>query len=187
MSNNSTAIPEIYTIAGQELVAINGLNSIPFDTEIPLGFTTATAGNFSIKASQISNFNAGTQITIKDNQAGIVSDLTDGSSYSFTSGVTTNNSSRFTLIFHAPSVATGINPAENSNVWISTNANNEILINANTIGDTSVTIYNAIGQKILSKNLTKANVQLGTSFAPGVYMVTVNNSGKTITKKVIID
>ena len=41
MFNNSASIAEIYSIAGAENVAINGLNSIPFDTEIPLGFSTA--------------------------------------------------------------------------------------------------------------------------------------------------
>jgi len=54
-------------------------------------------------------------------------------------------------------------------------------------GETTVAVYNAVGQKILSKNLTKANTQIESSFAPGVYMITVTTGGKKITKKVIID
>lgn len=191
MNNNNAAIPEIYTTVSGQQLAINGMNSIPYDTEIPLGFTTRhTGSNFSIKASQLSNFDAGTKVILKDYldiNNPVSTDLTDGNSYSFTSGITSNNSSRFTLIFHAASVTTDMNTAESSNVWISTNANNEILVNGNVTGETSLTVYNAVGQKILSKNLTKANVQLGTSFDPGIYMITVTDNGKKITKKIIID
>ena len=189
MSNNSIAIPEIYTLAGQEQVAINGLNSIPYDTEIPLGFTTGAAGKFNLKASQLTNFDADTKVILKDYAVvnnPVITDLTDGSSYSFSSDATTNNKSRFSLILCAPSVATGINPNENNNIWISAH-NGQIVLEGNLTGETTVSIYNAVGQKIHSDILTKSNVQLGTSFAPGVYMVTVSNSGKTITKKVIID
>jgi hypothetical protein len=189
MFNNSASIAEIYSIAGAEDLAINGLNTIPYDTEIALGFNALSAGTFSLKASQISNFEPGTQVILKDYLnpiSPVTADLNDGSSFSFTSDVTSNNTSRFALIFHAPQVATGINPAENSNVWISSNANNEIWINGIT-GETTVTVYNAVGQKILSKNLTKANVQIGSTFTPGVYMITVIAGGKKITRKVIID
>ena len=189
MFNNSASIAEIYSIAGAENLAINGLNTIPYDTEIALGFNTQTAGIFSIKASQISNFEPGTQVILKDYLnpiSPVTADLSDGSSYSFSSDASTNNTSRFALIFHSPQVATGINPAENTNVWISTNANNEIGINGIT-GEINVELYNAVGQKILTKNLTKANVQLGTSFAPGVYMISVSAGGQKITRKVIVD
>ena len=189
MFNNSVSIAEIYTVAGNEEVAINGLNSIPNDTEIPLGFTTVAAGSFSIKASQISNFDPGTQIILKDYYADaknpVIADLSDGSSYSFTSGATSNNLSRFTLIFHAPSVATGISTV-NGNVWISTNGNGQLMINGTVNGETSVAVYNAIGQRVANKNLTSNVSILDTRLVPGVYTVTLTSLGKTATTKVII-
>ena len=190
MFNNSASIAEIYTVAGNEQLAINGLNAIANDTEIQLGFSTLSSGTFSLKASQISNFTAGTQVILKDYldiNNPVITDLSDGRSYSFTSDVTSNNTSRFTLIFHAPSVATGINPTDNGSFWISTNANGQIIVNGNSSENTSIAIYNAIGQRILSKNITQANATLGTSLQAGVYMVIVSNAGKTITKKIIID
>ena len=191
MSINCVTIPEIFTIIGGEQIAINGMNSIPYDTEIPLGFTTGQAGtNFSIKASQLSNFDAGTQVILKDYldiNNPVINELSNGNSYSFTSAIVSNNTSRFTLTFRAPSVATGINSNENGSFWISTNANGQIIVNSNSSKNTFIAIYNAIGQKIMSKNLTQINAPLVTSLKSGVYMVTVFNAGKTVTKKIIID
>jgi len=190
MSNGNAGIPEIYTLASGENLVINGLNSIPFDTEIPLGFTTGQAGtNFSIKASQLSNFDVGTQIILKDYQDSnnpVISDLSDGSSYVFSSDITNSNTTRFALIFKTPSISTGINSGSNDNVWISTNANNQIMINSNN-GTSSVAVYNGVGQKLYEKQVHTSSMQIENHFVPGIYMVSLTNTGKTIIKKVIID
>ncbi len=188
MGINSASIPEIYTVVVNEQLAINGMNSIPYDTEIPLGFTTGTAGTFSIKASQLVNFDSSVNIYLKDynDLVNTPVQLTSDAVYNFSSNVTTNNTSRFALLFKSPSVTTEINPTEKNNIWISAR-NRQIVLETNFTGETSVSVYNAVGLKICSNNYSKSKVQLGTSFAPGVYMVSVNNSGKTITKKVIID
>ena len=186
MTNANAAIPEIYTTVSNENLVINGMNSIPYDTEIPLGFTTGSAGTFSIKASQIANFDAGTQILLKDNVASVSTDLSDGSSYMFTSDITNNNTSRFALIFKSSSVATGVNSGESSNLWISVNGANQIVLNGND-AESSVYIYNAIGQKVYSKNLTSGNTSLETTLQSGVYVVSVRSGANTVSKKVIID
>jgi len=190
MSNGNASIPEIYTVADAENLAINGMNSIPYDTEIPLGFTTGQAGsNFSIKASQFSNFSSGTQLILKDYQDinnPAITDLSNGSSYTFSSNVTTNNISRFAVVFKAPSITTGINPNSNNDVWISTNGNSQIIVNgANS--ETTVSVYNAVGQKLASQTMNSTTSVLNNTFAPGVYMVSVTNSGKTLTKKIIVE
>ena len=188
MFNNSSSIAEIYTVAGAEDVAINGLNTIPYDTELALGFSTLIAGNFSIKASQISNMEAGTQVILKDYlnpSSPVIADLSDGSSYSFSSEATSYNTNRFTLIFRAPSVATGINSV-NGKVWISTNVNGQLTINGSVNGETSVAVYNAIGQRVAAKNLTSTVNVLDTRLVPGVYSITLTNTGKSATTKVII-
>ena len=190
MNEGNITIPQIYTLAGTEQLAINGLNNISYDLEMPLGLTISTSGTFSLKASQISNFVSGTQLILKDYaniDSPINTDLSDGNTYSFSSGATTNNTSRFTLTFRAPSVATEINSTEKGSFWISTNANGQIIVNGNSSENTLVTIYNALGQKIVSKNITHANAPLGNSLQAGVYMITVSNAGKSITKKIIID
>ena len=189
MSNNNAAIPEIATIIDDQTLVINGFNTIPVNTELPLLFSTAQQNSFSIKASQFNNFDAGTQLILKDYADPvnpILTDISAGNSYTFSSGITTNNSSRFALIFKAPSIATAINEGSNDKVWISINVNKQIMINGKT-GTASVTVYNALGQKLYSNNLTSNLSVVNTSLCSGVYVVTLTTEGKSISKKVIID
>jgi len=182
MSSNETAsTPEIYSLAGTEKVAINGVNNM---TQLTLGFTTGEANNFIIKASQFNNFVSGTQIILRDNLMNVEQDLTVAD-YNFYSDITANNETRFTVLFKAPSVATGINSNSIGNSWISVNANNQIVLNGVT-GETTVAVYNEVGQRIVSQRLTSTAKALNTQLATGIYMVKVTNVGKTATTKVII-
>ena len=97
---------------------------------------------------------------------------------------TGNYGTRFiNMWFKAPAVATGINTANNNNVWISTNSNNQLMIN----GNCSVAVYNAIGQRIAAMNMTSNTTTLETPLQSGIYFVTIRNAGKSVTQKVIIN
>ena len=190
MSNGSASIPEIFTLAGNEQLVINGLKGIQYDTELPIGFTTGQSNTFTLKASQFSNFEAGTQVILKDYldiNSPAITNLSDGSSYSFTSDATLNNTSRFTLTFKAPSIATGINGNNDKAVWISTNANGQLMINGKVGNGAKIEVFNSVGQKILSRNLTNSNALFNNTLVAGAYLVKLTNEGKSITKKVIID
>ena len=188
MAINSPSIPELFTMVDSEQLAINGMNSIPYDAEINLGFTTGTAGTFSIKASQLVNFDPTVSIYLKDynNLANTPVQLTADAVYTFSSTITSNNNSRFALVFRAPSIATGINPDCNTNEWISIR-NGQLLINGAELNGAMLEVFNAVGQKLISKNLTAKNVQLNSSLNAGVYFVKVTNEGKSITRKIIIN
>ncbi len=187
MSNSSASIPEIYTLADGEHLTINGLNSISYDTELPIGFSTGQSNTFSIKASQLANFDSGTQLILKDYldpNNPVITDLSDGSAYTFSSGITNNNTTRFAVIFKAPSVATVINPESNGNVWFST-VNGQIVVNG-VINGAILEVFNAVGQKVVSGNLTTTAYHT-RNLPAGAYMVKVMQEGKYITKKIIVD
>jgi hypothetical protein len=189
MSNNNAAIPEIYTTAGTEKLVINGMNSITPDTEIPLGFKTGQSNAFSIKATEFSNFDSDTKVYLKDNLLNTVQDLTDGTAYTFASDVA-STTSRFSVVFKSVGMTTGVQAAANDpSVLIYKNANNQIAVNCTgSISDNAfVSVYNALGQKLESKQMTSSTTVINKSFTSGVYVVTVNNGGKSTTKKVILN
>ena len=189
MSNNNVAVPEIYTTVGTEKLVINGLNSISANTEIPLGFTTGQSNAFSIKATEFSNFDSNTKVYLKDKLSGTEIDLTDGSAYTFASDIA-STTNRFSLIFKVVGVTTDINTASgNQGVLIYKNANNLIAVNCkDVIGrDAVVSIYNSVGQKLATKQITATTTVIDNTFTSGVYVVTVNNSGKSTTRKVILN
>ena len=188
MTNGNAAIPEIYSVVGSENLVINGLNSIQPNMEIPLGFTTKQTNTFTIKASEISNFDGGTSIMLYDNKLNKQQELTTTNAYSFSSDsvVTT---SRFSIIFKTTSVATGINTTGNNQaVEVYKNANNQIVINCSRAGIDAVTVsvFNAIGQKLESKTIT-GTTTVTNSYAAGVYVISVLTNGKTTTQKVVLN
>ena len=187
MSNNSVAVPEIYTSVGNEDLAINGMNSIPYNTEIALGFNTETAGNFMLKASQLVNFDSSVSVYLKDynDLVNTPVQLSPETTYNFSSDVTTNNTSRFALIFKSSSISTGINGNGSNTVWISVGPDNKLIINGLN-GVATASVYNAIGQKMISKRLDSAVSTLDASLLPGVYTLVLNSDGKNSSRKVII-
>jgi hypothetical protein len=188
MSNDNDLIPEIYTLADSKQLVINGLNSFTSNDVIPLGFTTGTANTFSINVSEMSNFAADTHIYLRDNVLNTEQELTVGTPYTFSSDVVSTDS-RFALIFKSSSVTTGLNAAsDNSSVSVYRNANNQITVNTgNLTNGSTATVYNAVGQKLASTQLKSSVTVINNTFESGVYMVTVNNGGKNITRKVVID
>lgn len=189
MTNANAAVPEIYTTIGNEQMVINGLNSIPASAELPLGFTTGQSNTFSIKATEFSNFDAGMKVNLKDMVLGTEQELTDGSTYNFTSDVTSTNT-RFSVVFKSTGVTTGLNNISNDEVaLIYKNVNNNITVDCK--GDISsnavVSVYNAVGQKLLTNQIVSTSTVIGAGLKSGVYVVTVNNGGRSTTQKVILN
>lgn len=191
LSNNTASIPEIFTLAGTEQLVINGMNSLTPNQEIPLGFTTGQSNAFSIKATEVSNFDAGIQVILNDNQTNTQWNLSDGSPYNFSSDITSSNTSRFSIIFKSASINTGntYNNLESNSVLIYRNENNLITIKCvnGVTGRVTASVFNAIGQKLEEKTLTSSITVLDKSFNSGVYVVSVIADGKSTTQKVTIN
>ena len=188
MTNNNALIPEIYTFEGNEKLTINGLKNISANNSVPLGFTTGSSDNFSIKATETSNFDSDTKIIIRDNLLGIEQDITDGTPYNFISeAVATDN--RFELIFKTNAAIDDIKNHTKDEIFIiSKNANNQLIITANVENSVStLSITNAMGQKLYSEKINSKSTVIDKSFETGVYLVTLTGGRKTITRKVIVN
>jgi hypothetical protein len=188
MTNANASIPEIYTLSGTEQVVINGLKSVETSPVLALGFTTGQENSFTIKASEISNFDVNTKIMLKDNVLHTEQELTLGVPYAFKSSII-SNADRFSLIFRTPSITTQLN-LENENAQITVyKVDNRIVIqNKGVVNkDAVVTICNAIGQKLVTKQLLTDKTTIETHLETGVYFVTVRAGDRTTTKKILID
>ena len=195
MSNANPAIPEIYTTTGTESLVINGLNSINTNQNITLGFTPGTSNNnFTIKAIQVSNFDAGTRIILKDNETGIEQDITDGAAYSFASG-STPTATRFNILFKSVSLTTGIGKTASDNennegsMYIYRNESNQIVVNRSkmTGQEGIVSVCNMMGQKLFSTSTKGTITLIDMPYSSGVYLVTLTTGNKQFTKKIILN
>ena len=189
MTNGNVTIPEIYTLAGNNELVINGMNAFALNAEIPLGFRPGKVADFSIKATEFSNFGSDVRVFLKDANTSAEADITEAAySFSTTDAVATTN--RFSIVLRSQGTSTGIqNQGNSKDFTISTSVNNEItILCAGTMtSGSSVAVYTAIGQKIMSKQLTSNVTALNNRLTSGVYFVTVSNGGKCSTQKMIVE
>ncbi len=188
MSNDNVAIPEIYTTTGAENLVINGMNAIPYDTELALGFKTGQSNSFTLQATEINNFDGVAKLILKDKKLNVEQELALNVPYEFSSDVV-NSVNRFSLIFRSPSITTEAENLEGaSSTLIYCNENNQIIVNYNNAiaSNARVEVYNAVGQKLVSQRMTSAITVINKALLKGVYMVTVVNDAKSSTQKVII-
>ena len=77
----------------------------------------------------------------------------------------------------------------NQSVAVYKDAGNRISVKCNP--DLSkanlITVYNSLGQKLVSKPVSGAVNTIDKPLGSGVYLVTVMINGKNITKKIILD
>ncbi|MFZ4724187.1 MAG: T9SS type A sorting domain-containing protein [Paludibacter sp.] len=182
-SNGNVNIPEIYTLANSEKLVINGMNELKLETEIPVVFSTGSANNFTIKATELSNFQD-TKIILTDKQNPTFEfDLTDGTAYSFSSDVA-NDVSRFSILFRTPSSPNAVNTIEKLNAKVFVNAANQITIVAPE--KSKYAIYNAVGMLVDNGQTTAKLQTTNCKLQTGVYVVRVANGGRNYTSRVII-
>jgi len=184
-SNDEPSIPEIFTQAGTEKLVINGMSQVKYNSEIPIGFSTDVANNFSISANEISNFETGTRVILIDKlNPTIENELTNGATYNFSAAVTASTTNRFSLLFRAPGVATGIDNATKLNAQVFVNANNQITIIATEKAIYS--IYNTVGILLENGVVNSKFETRNAKFGAGVYFVQLSVNSQNEIQKVII-
>ena len=100
----SANVLELFSLVGNTRLAINGM---PLDktVTIPLGYSTKTAGNYSIK---LNTNTTESRLFLRDDVAKVTKELLAGSAYSFNVASPETNHSRFSLVVER--VLTGESP-----------------------------------------------------------------------------
>lgn len=187
MSNNNADIPEIYTLANNEKLVINGMQSIPYNTEIPLGFVTGTDGtNFSIKASEISGFDSDVQIALIDQTAQTQTILNGTNSYDFASGIS-SGTGRFSVMFKTASGITSTTVVGEEQPVIYQTATGETAVNLAALSKGGlIRLFNAQGQQLIQMTTTQSTTLLPKQLTKGVYIVSIQVDNKNFQQKIVI-
>lgn len=184
MFNTVVAQPELYSKTGTEQLVINGLNEVADNLEIPLGYNTATAGSFTFKAPEFTNFDSNTKIYLLDKKENIQTELSSVAEYTFNSDVTTANESRFSLLFKVSNVTTATDDQKNVNTKVLVNEANQLVIIAPA--KSTYFVYNAAGQLFTAGVTTSDRTCTGTVYQKGVYVVKITENRNELTTRVII-
>ena len=73
-------------------------------------------------------------------------------------------------------------------VFIYSNIENKIVVNTKKLQPASkVSVYNSVGQKIFDKQLATSLTVIDKQLKSGIYLVSITNEGKTVTRKIILN
>ena len=177
---NSAPSLNIFTVVGDQKLAMNGMPAVMYDTEIPLG-VNVPAGTYTISAIRFANFAEGEKVQLIDKATNTLTDIS-ATDYTFAVSEALNNTSRFALVFPSK-VGTSVNRTEMSisNVYVS---DGRIVVNVTkSVQGNLIEVYNSVGQRIASQAITGSSNRIEKQLNSGVYIVKVNaESTKVIIK-----
>jgi hypothetical protein len=183
MFNDNDSIPEIYTFAGKEEVAINGLAPFAGRKEMKLGFKTRKSGRFTIKALELSNLDADTKVILKDNLMNVSQDLTETPEYTFTSDAAATTE-RFTLTIVKTATILAKSEVFNIDVRALKNGRVEILLESNN--KATVCVFDLEGKMVHVQDVQSQTCILNKPLNKGAYLVKVSVDGHVFSKKVLV-
>jgi len=166
------------------------MNKVIPNNKLPLGFNTGSKNNFTIRASEIRNFDSNTRIFLVDSINNSEQDITDGGEYNFSSDVV-NTINRFSVIFRTSSVTTSIfnDRGDYKAISVYAKEKGKIIVTCTNdiVGKGNVMVCNIIGQIIENKLLLNQETVLSNSCSTGIYLVRVMADGKTTTHKIVMN
>jgi hypothetical protein len=147
--NFSASTIDFYSINDSKNLVIQG-RALPFDTadEVPLGYSSTTAGDFTISIDQTDGLLANQDIFLEDKVTGTTQNLRDAG-YNFTTDTGTFDT-RFVLKYTNATLGTNTIGAKENKVIVSAK-NKQIKINATNETLDKVTIYDVSGKRIYQK------------------------------------
>jgi hypothetical protein len=169
--------PQFYSVEGGENLSTNVLPNEDSQTTIPLSFIKTEGADYTIEAMKIENITS--QVYLTDLKLNQTQNLSENPVYSFTS-LSTDDPARFLISFKPLGIET--KPGENSGIY----ANDRTIYISNP-GESTVEIFNMIGQKIIvEKTHNEPLYTLISIAATGYYLVRLTNGQKVITQKVFV-
>ena len=179
------SIPQIYTIIDNDQKTL--FNSMPFinsPVTVPVGIVAPTTGNYSITISGFETFSSLTDLTLEDLKTNTSQNMVMNPVYTFnSSGI--EDAGRFLLHFTNP---IGINDQkESAPVRIFASQKTIFVTSTSDLQNANISVYNMLGQEILSKPLNNQPINQVALNAPnGYYIVKVMTQGVVRTAKVNI-
>lgn len=173
----------LYSIVENEKISINGRSPFDVNDVIPLGTVHFAAGNYQIVLKEKAGiFANGQHIYLKDNQTGIITNLSEGN-YTFQTNAG-ESTGRFEIIYKPQTVlATDLTTKEELVVY---QDRGDFVVKAQSKKITDLQVFDMNGRLLLKlePQSTKAVIP-AAMFINGVYVLKVNQGAKVTTKKVI--
>ena len=185
--NASNNYVSFYSFIASDYYRIQARSAFDENDVVPLGFFTASSGNYTISLDSFDGVFNNQDIYLKDLLLDIVYDLKQGP-YVFHSDYGTYNN-RFQLKYTNSSLTTSAFEGIDSNVVVATPTTNQIAIKSALEKINAVEVYDLLGRVIVSKSNVSENVVTFTNITARnqVLLVKIHlENGQTVTRKVFL-
>ena len=184
---NPAAEVEIFSITDSERLVINGLNTMVYDQSIPIGFTSKGAANLRISVSEMSNFEKGTKLILKNNETLVETELSEDAAFYLSKQDAIGSADAYSLILRAPGTTNKLERME-QNTRIYVNAGKKIVVKFNEVPENAlVKVYNTLGQTIADKAISEVSTELNVTPDQGIYLVKVYGNGSVVSKIIVVN
>lgn len=186
LHNNALNYVNFYSFIGTEKYRIQGRSAFDISDEIPLGYTTAVAGTFTISTPKQEGILSDIPVYLEDKVTGYVYDL-KMNSFTFETAAGTFND-RFVLKYTNTTLGTTDFEAVANDV-VAFTSNGFISIHSKQETLASVSVLDILGKVVLRKdNLGSNEIQFANPTQANqalVLKITLAN-GMTVTKKIVL-
>ncbi len=175
--------PQLYTKSGDSKLSINVLPFTSDEIIIPLGLKVGNETEYKISVTE-NTFWETVDISLKDLESGILYDLRTQTSITLNHSLN-NSPDRFLILING---ATGVEEIsiEDDGIEIYSYGN-QIFVKTDGEREAQVTVYNLLGQTVLSRTLTGLGILSGFNPArAGFYLVVVRTDKSMKVKKVFV-
>jgi hypothetical protein len=180
----STPIATSTPTAPTALVATAG------DGQVSVAFKSAATGGSNVTNYKYS-VNDGSFVTLDPVQTAgpiVITGLTNNTAYTVKLIAVNANGDSPASVASNEATPTGTTALNNPTTAVSIfkNANNQLVVNNASQKTGTVTVYNAMGQRVASVALNASTTTINKTFTSGVYVVTLNIAGNTRSTKIIL-
>jgi hypothetical protein len=172
MFSMAVEVPQIYTIIDNTVKA--SLNSLPYSSEavtVPVGFIVPANGEYTFTIDGLANFTSLTGLVLEDLNTNTTQDMLRNPVYTF-SASGNEDAGRFLLHFAGPIGVNGNMSEEKIDIYSS--GHTIYIHSSGSLLNAQVTVFNLLGQNILSKKLQNTSVNiLDVENGEGYYIVKV--------------
>jgi hypothetical protein len=174
--------PQLFSLTSDNVnVVINSYPELDINEErvVSLGFKTGVAGSFTLNATNMNDFYPSIPLYLEDVQQGVLQDLRQTASYTFSSAVV-NDINRFKLHFGNMITSVPSFTETQASVYASDN-----IIYVFTPKIATIEVYDMLGNLIMNQKSILGLNKLLLNIS-GIYMVKVQTETQITTKKIMI-
>jgi hypothetical protein len=152
--------------------------------KVKIGLDISQAGDYKFRLVKSENFDKSTSVKLEDKETGLLVDFDEIEEYFFNADQAGEIRERFVLHFNnATGIEETLNKTQNIQFYVS---NNILYLIDEEIGNGTLSLFNMLGQSVMTKNITGNTSEISLDLPSGYYIVNIQTNQSSVNGKVFV-